>query len=65
MLRITLRGLWARRRRLARLMTAVSLGVAFLTGTFVLGDTLRHSYETSFADAQPGPAPFSGPWPHF
>lgn len=54
MLRVTLLGIWARRARLVRLITAVGLGVAFLVGTFVLGDTLRHSYQSGFSSASSG-----------
>lgn len=47
-------GIWARRRRLVRLVTAVGLGVAFLAGTFVLGDTLRGSYQSGYSSARSG-----------
>lgn len=41
MLTISLRGLWSHKRRLVGTFVAVFLGVAFLSGTLVLGDTLR------------------------
>ncbi len=47
MLAITLRGLWSHKRRLAGTFLAVLLGVAFLAGTLVLGDTLRANFEPS------------------
>lgn len=43
MLAFTLRGLWARKRRLISSFLAVFLGTAFLAGTMVLGDTLQNS----------------------
>ncbi|MEV4614616.1 FtsX-like permease family protein [Kitasatospora sp. NPDC049258] len=53
-LRITLRSLGAHRRRLAGTFLAVLLGVAFLSGTMVLGDTLRANFDALFADAERG-----------
>ncbi|WP_119727780.1 FtsX-like permease family protein [Thermomonospora amylolytica] len=44
----------ARRRRLAGSLTAVFLGVAFLTGTLVLGDTLATSMDGYFVRAYAG-----------
>ena len=41
MLNVTLKGLWAHKRRMVGTLLAVFLGVAFLSGTLVLGDTLR------------------------
>jgi putative ABC transport system permease protein len=48
MLAITLRGLWSHKRRLAGTFMAVLIGVAFLAGTLVLGDTLRANFDTLF-----------------
>ncbi|HZD75256.1 MAG TPA: ABC transporter permease, partial [Actinomycetota bacterium] len=48
MLRISLKSLWAHKRRLAGTLLAVLLGVAFLSGTLVLGDTLRANFDTLF-----------------
>jgi len=48
MLRISLKGLWAHKRRLGGTFLAVLLGVAFLSGTLVLGDTLRANFDTLF-----------------
>src|SRR5829696_1127406 len=54
MLRIALRGAWGTRRRLAGTALAVVLGVAFLTGTLVLGDTLRANFDDLFAETTAG-----------
>ncbi|GAA1092722.1 ABC transporter permease [Kitasatospora arboriphila] len=53
-LRIGLRSARAHQRRLVGTVLAVLLGVAFLTGTMVLGDTLRANFDTLFADANAG-----------
>src|SRR5260370_41460803 len=45
MLNVTFKSLWARKRRLAGTFVAVLLGVAFLSGTLVLGDTLRANFD--------------------
>jgi putative ABC transport system permease protein len=52
--RIALKGLWARKRRLAGSFVAVFLGVSFLAGTLVLGDTLDQSIERFFGQAYAG-----------
>lgn len=54
MLSISLNGLWAHKRRLAGTIFAVFLGVAFLSGTLVLTDTLRSSINGFFVDANKG-----------
>ena len=43
-----------RTRRLAGTSLAVLLGVAFLAGTLVLGDTLRRNFDTLFTDVNAG-----------
>ncbi|GAA2814012.1 ABC transporter permease [Streptomyces showdoensis] len=53
-LRLSLASLRAHRRRFLGTFAAVLLGVAFLTGTLVMGDTLRGSFDTLFADANRG-----------
>jgi putative ABC transport system permease protein len=47
-LAITIKGLWSHKRRLTGTFLAVLLGVAFLAGTLVLGDTLRANFDTLF-----------------
>ncbi|HEV7758571.1 MAG TPA: FtsX-like permease family protein [Acidimicrobiales bacterium] len=54
MIRISLVSLWARKRRLAGTALAVVLGVAFLTGTLVLGDTLSANFDRLFAEVSAG-----------
>jgi putative ABC transport system permease protein len=54
MFRINLTQLWARKRRLAGTAVAVVLGVAFLTGTLVLGDTLSGNFDRLFAEVSAG-----------
>lgn len=54
MTRISLISLWMRRRRLAGTAIAVILGVAFLSGTLVLGDTLRANFDRLFAEVSAG-----------
>ncbi|MFE1960231.1 ABC transporter permease [Streptomyces sp. NPDC059479] len=53
-LRISRNSLRAHKRRFAGTFTAVLLGVAFLTGTLVMGDTLRGSFGTMFGEAAGG-----------
>ncbi|MEO5843041.1 MAG: ABC transporter permease, partial [Acidimicrobiales bacterium] len=50
MFRLTLTSLWARKRRLVGTSVAVAIGVAFLTGTLVLGDTLSANFRDLFND---------------
>jgi putative ABC transport system permease protein len=51
MLSISLKNLWSHKRRLAGTLLAVVLGVAFLSGTLVLGDTLRANFDSLFSSA--------------
>ncbi|MFI8291508.1 FtsX-like permease family protein [Streptomyces sp. NPDC085614] len=53
-MRLSLAGLRAHRRRFLGTFTAVLLGVAFLTGTLVMGDTLRASFDSLFGTAGAG-----------
>ena len=46
MRRTTLRGLMARKLRLAMTGLAIVLGVTFVTGTLVLGDTLNRTFDS-------------------
>ncbi|MFN8126735.1 MAG: FtsX-like permease family protein [Candidatus Nanopelagicales bacterium] len=48
------RGMLAHKRRLVGLISAIALGVAFLTGTLVLGDTMRASFDQVFSSANAG-----------
>ncbi|MEZ5203564.1 MAG: FtsX-like permease family protein [Acidimicrobiales bacterium] len=54
LLRTTLHGLWARKRRVVGTASAVVLGVAFLAATLILGDTLDDSFATTFRQANAG-----------
>src|SRR5947208_8672174 len=54
MLNVTFKSLWARKRRLAGTFIAVLLGVAFLSGTLVLGDTLRVNFDRLFTTVTRG-----------
>jgi putative ABC transport system permease protein len=54
MIRFSLRQLWLQQRRLAGTLLAVVLGVAFLMGTLVLGDTLRSNFERLFTQTNAG-----------
>ncbi len=51
MIAVSLKNLLAHKRRLVSTCLAVFLGVAFLSGTLVLGDTLRSNFDTLFTDA--------------
>ena len=54
MLTITRTALRANRRRLVGMCSAVVIGVAFLSGTLVFGDTLRAGFDDAFATATSG-----------
>jgi putative ABC transport system permease protein len=54
MLRTTLKSINAHKRRLLATCTAVLLGVAFLSGTLVLGDTLRADFNDLFSETNAG-----------
>jgi putative ABC transport system permease protein len=51
MRRVTLRGLLARKLRLALTALAIVLGVTFVTGTLVLGDTLNRTFDNLIGTA--------------
>src|SRR6516225_3367414 len=51
MLGISLKQVWAYKRRLTGTLLAVALGVAFLAGTLLLGDTLRANFDRLFHQA--------------
>lgn len=48
--RVTLKGLLAHKLRLALTALSVVLGVAFVSGTLVLTDTMRHTFDELFSD---------------
>ena len=54
MLRLTVRNLRAHKRRLASTFVAIVLGVSFLGGTLVLGDTMKKTFDDLFADSNAG-----------
>ncbi|MGB3676120.1 MAG: FtsX-like permease family protein [Candidatus Nanopelagicales bacterium] len=54
MLRIVFRSMASHKRRLIGTSSAIILGVAFLAGTLLLGDTMRASFSTAFAQANAG-----------
>jgi putative ABC transport system permease protein len=51
MTKITLRGMLARKLRLALTAMAIVLGVTFVTGTLVLTDTLNRTFDTLIGTA--------------
>ncbi|HEX2046731.1 MAG TPA: FtsX-like permease family protein [Acidimicrobiales bacterium] len=51
---VTVKGVLAQKRRLAATFLAVFLGIAFLSGTLVLGDTLRANFDALFAESGAG-----------
>lgn len=53
-LRLSAASLRAHKRRFAGTFLAVFLGVAFLAGTLVMGDTLRAGFDTMFGNAARG-----------
>jgi putative ABC transport system permease protein len=54
MLKATLKSVMAHKLRLALTALAVVLGVAFMAGTFVLTDTIKHTFDTLFAQTAAG-----------
>ena len=54
MLRLAASSLWARKRRLAGMCVAIVLGVAFLVGTLVLGDTIAANFDRLFTETSAG-----------
>src|SRR5690606_30134509 len=54
MFRTTLKSINSHKRRLFGTCTAVVLGIAFLAGTLVLGDTLRSGFSNLFTEANAG-----------
>jgi putative ABC transport system permease protein len=56
MWRATIKGLVAHKLRLGLTALSVVLGVAFVAGTFVLTDTLNHTFDTLFSQVNKGVA---------
>ena len=54
MFKLTSKTMWAHKRRLFGTVLAVVLGVAFLAGTLVLGDTMRAGIDDAFTTANAG-----------
>src|SRR5829696_7348171 len=54
MRQLVLRGLRARARRFIGTFLAIFLGIAFLSGTIVLGDTLKSNFDDLFTSANAG-----------
>lgn len=54
MLKATLASLFARKLRLALTATAIVIGVAFMTGSFVLSDTLTATFDNLFQEVNQG-----------
>jgi putative ABC transport system permease protein len=54
MTRIALQSTWARKRRLLGTFLAVFIGVSFLSGALVLGQTLERNFDNLFAETNAG-----------
>ena len=54
MTKLTIKGLLAHKLRFALTAVAVLLGVAFLSGTLILTDTIKHTFDNLFADVYRG-----------
>ena len=54
MWKATIRGLFARKVRLALTALAILLGVAFVSATYVLTDSVKRSFEGVFAQSLSG-----------
>src|SRR4051794_24335883 len=54
MLRLILRGLWARKLRTILTSLAILLGVAMISGTFVLTDQIDRAFGDIFQEANKG-----------
>jgi putative ABC transport system permease protein len=54
MFKVSLKSMWGHKRRLFGTVFAVVLGVTFLVGTLVLGDTMRAGFDDLFTTANKG-----------
>jgi len=52
--RISLKSLWAHKRRLVGTSLSIVFGIAFLAGTMVLGDTLKATFNDLFTNVNKG-----------
>src|ERR1700758_3829274 len=50
MLAVALKGLWGRKLRAALTAIAIVLGVAMVSGTYILTDTIKAAFNTVFSD---------------
>src|SRR3954451_5322133 len=50
MWRVTVKNLLAHKLRLALTAVAIVMGVGFVSGTFVLADTVKHTFNALFSD---------------
>ena len=50
----TVRSMFAHKLRLALTTASIALGIAFLAGTFILGDTTKQAFDDLFAQASSG-----------
>ena len=60
---VTLKGLLAHKLRLALTALAIVLGVTFISGTFILTDTLHNTFTTLFGNIYPRSTSRSAAWP--
>jgi putative ABC transport system permease protein len=51
---IVLRGLWARKLRTALTAFAIVLGIATVSGTYVLTDSISHAFDSIFSSIYQG-----------
>src|SRR5262245_62282981 len=56
MWRATVKGLWAHKVRLGLTALAVVLGVAFVSGTYILTDTMNKAFDSLFSTVEKGVA---------
>ena len=56
MLKLSLRSFGARKMRVALTLIAVALGVALISGTYVLTDTINKAFDEIFNDSLKGTA---------
>ena len=54
MRRILVRGLFARKLRLALTLIAVALGVSLISATYIFTDTINHSFDNIFTESNKG-----------